>query len=414
MAQVKFPQIIGVNQLSDETALVDEEIMYVRKAVNVDLDTAGNVSRRKGATLQLAGSGYHSLYKTQRGWLMLCLGHQLGIYTPSTASFTALVITPTSYRTSFTEANGNLYASNPNFSCMFTPGSAVAKPIGVPLPSIPPVFAATSSGALEEGTYGVAYTVVDPDGEESALSEVYTLEVAANGSIQGTLFTVNAGYKYRVYLTAANGEELRQATEFDADTASILIQAPEEGRLAKTFGLEPLPHGHIIRSFGSRLLVGSTGHVYFSEAFRPHLADPTGFVLTTGFTTMVEPVGEGVFIADSRGVRFYAGEDPTNWQAKEASPETVVFGTSMVVSGGLFSGDMAQHDEVAVWLSPTGYQVGLPTGEVIRPNTEQVELPAYSQGCVSTLTSDGRKQLVTPVNSNELAQASVALDSTTI
>jgi hypothetical protein len=416
MADISFPQVVGISQLADETAMVDEEgeRMFVRSSVNVDIDKDGNFGRRPGATLKLTGAGYHSLYKAERGWLVVCYKSEIGVYDTTTETFTALVDMDTTYRTSFTEANGILYASNPNFSCMFLSGNTTAKPIGVPLPTVVPQFAVLGSGGMEEGTYGVAYTIVDPDGEESGLSDVVTLDLEANQGVQGTLFTVAAGYKYRVYMTVANGEELRQAMEFDADTASIQILVPETGRLAETFGLEPLPYGHIIRAFNSRLIVGSTDYVYFSEAFRPHLAHPTGHVQIAGLATMVEAVGSGVFIGDKRGVRFYRGEDPSAWTVLEASPEPVIYGTSAVLSGSFFTGELQEADKVAIWLTTSGYQVGLPTGEVLRLNAEQVKLPAYSQGCATVLTSDGRKQFVTPVNSNELAHASVALDSTTL
>lgn len=414
MARIKLPKIIGINQLADETALASDEAMFVRAAENVDIDTNGNVNRRKGATLKLSGSGYHSLYMSERGWLMMCHKNQLGVYFPSANVFDPLVTMEDSYLVSYTENNGNLYAMSPSFSCMFLPGSNVAKPIGVPLPAITPEFGVLSSGSLEEGKYGVAYTIVDPDGEESGLSELVYLDIPANGGIQGILFTVMADYKYRVYLTTANGEELHQAVEFDADVTTIQILSPEEGRLAETFGLEPLSKGHIIRAFGARLLVGGVDVVYFSEAFRPHLADPTGFVPAAGFVTMIECLDGGAFISDNHGVRFYKGDDPSSWQVMDGAAEKAIFGTSLVVSGSFFGGELAEEEKVAIWLTASGYQVGLSTGKVVKLNAGQVALPKYTQGCAATLISDGRKQLITPVNSNQLAGASVALDSVTI
>lgn len=414
MAHAQFPKIIGVNQLLDETAMVVEDDMFVRESVNTDIDAEGNVSLRKGASLQVSGSGYHSLFSSSRGWLMMCHREQLGVYDPATTTFTPLVSMDDNYRVSYAEANGNLYVSSPSFSCMFTIGSSDPKPVGVPLPSVEPEFSALSSGDMEEGTYGIAYTLLNPDGEESGLSEIQTLDIPAGGGVQGTLFTSYVGYSYRVYMTTANGDTLRQATEFEADTATIQILVPEEGRLAETQGLEPLHKGHIIRAFNSRMLVADSNTLYFSEAFRPHLARPDGFVSMTGLITMVEPVEGGVYVGDSRGVRFYKGEDPTAWTVMEITPTPVIFGTSITVPGSFFQGEITSANEVAVWLSTEGYVLGLPEGEIIRLNSDQLKLPKYIQGCVALNLSDGRKQLVTPVNSNVLADANVALDSTTI
>ena len=413
MAQIKFPRIKGIDQLADETALVDTDgTMRVREASNVDIDVDGNVSRRAGAVLDLAGSGYHSLYSSNRGWLMVCNKSQLGVY--SDAAFTPLAQMEGSQLVSYAEMNGNLYASSSTFNCMFLPGSTDAKTIGVPLPSVTPEFAGQADGALEPGSYGVTFTLVDPDGEESGTGPVTQIDLPDGGGVVGTMFTVMSGYKYRVYLTTANGDVLREAVEFDADTTAVTILDAAEGRECRTHGLEPAPYGHIIRAHNSRLLIGSTDYLYFTEAFRPHLVAPTGYVPITGFATMVESVDGGVYVGDKRGVTFYAGDDPVEWQVKDASPEKAIFGTSIVLSGDYFRGELQGHESIAVWLTQSGYQLGLPNGEVVRLNADQIRTPAYSQGCTAAIVRDGRKQLVTPVNSNVLAGASVALDSTTV
>jgi len=128
---------------------------------------------------------------------------------------------------------------------------------------------------------------------------------------------------------------------------------------------------------------------------------------------MIESVDDGVYIGDNAGVSFYAGDDPTQWQIKSVSGDRAVFGTSVVVAGSFFGEDFAKYGSVAVWLTDSGYQVGLPSGDVVRLNSSQVSTPTYSQGSSAVLISDGRKQLITPVSSNALAGASVALDSTT-
>ena len=415
MTNQAVPRIIGIDQLSDETALVREDKMFVREAVNVDIDAENNISRRKGATVQLPGMGYHSLYSSSRGLLMLCYKNLLGVYTPETATFAPLILMDDAYTTSFTEVNQTLYAMNPSFSCMFLPGSGTPKPLGVPLPTVEVEFSVISSGAMEEGSYGIAYSVVDPDGEESGLSRVIKLTLEAGQGVLANMLMIMPGYKYRIYMTTANGEELRQALELDADTISVQILAPEEGRQAETFGLEPPPYGYMIRSFGARLLIASfDGHIYYTEAFRPHLYAPENSIAVEGYASLVESVNDGVFIGDRYGVRFYKGDDPSDWVVENASPERAIFNTGTTVSGSFFGGELEQYDSVAVWLTQSGYQVGLPSGKVMRLNADQLKTPAYVQGCSVVSIFDGRKQVITAVNSNELADASVALDSTTI
>ena len=127
---------------------------------------------------------------------------------------------------------------------------------------------------------------------------------------------------------------------------------------------------------------------------------------------MVQPVDGGIYIGDQTGVRFYKGEDPESFEVKEVSSEIAVFGTAISVPGEYLPVKLGKGESAAVWLAQSGYHIGLPSGEVVRLHSEQVQLPRYVQGCAAFFIKDGRKQIITPVNSNVLADASVALDST--
>lgn len=407
--------VLGIDQLSDETSLLHDSrkgITAIREATNIDLDEDGNVNRRKGYTLKLAGATYHSLFESSRGWLMACMGEELGVYTPETNTFAVITTMAVNNLTSFTELNGHLYFMNPGHKGMIRVDEAVARPLGETLPDVTPGFAAVASGALAAGNYGITYSVVNNIGEESPLGPLMVVTLAEQGSIQGTLFTVAAGYKYRIYMTTTDGVELYQAAEFDADVASFLISDHEVGRRPATQHLTYLPFGYTIRSHGSRLYVATTDFVFFSEAFMPHLCNAAhGFLPTTGFTTMLEPVDGGIYIGDQTGVNFYNGEDPLEFEPKKVSSEIPIFGTSIAVPGDFLPKDYASADVSAIWLTESGYYIGLPSGEVVRLHSRQVALPKYVQGCTAVSVKDGRKQLITPVNSNSLAGASVALDS---
>ena len=408
--------VLGIDQLSDETSLIHDSrkgVTAIREGKNIDLDAEGNVSRRKGYTLKLAGATYHSLYESARGWLMACKGEELGVYTPETNVFAVITTMASNYLTSFTELNGNIYFMNPGHKGMIRVDEAKARPLGETLPDAIPDFAVATSGSLPAGRYGITYSVVNNVGEESPLGPLMVVTLNERGGVQGTLFTVAAGYKYRIYMTTVDGTELYQAAEFDANVTSFLISNHEVGRRPITQYLTYLPFGYTICAHGSRLYVATTDFVFFSEAFMPHLTNPAhGFLPTVGFTTMLQPVEGGIFIGDQTGVKFYKGEDPLVFEPKDVSTEVPVFGTSIAVPGSFLPEEYASADVSAIWLSESGYHIGLPTGEVVRLHSRQVRLPRYVQGCTALSVKDGRKQLITPVNSNVLADASVALDST--
>ena len=410
--------VLGIDQLSDETSLIHDSrkgITAIREGTNIDIDTEGNVSRRKGYEQKLSGSGYHSLYESSRGWLMLCKDQELGVYNTETDTFGVLTNMAEAYLTSFTELNGHIYFVNPGHKAMIRVDESAVRTFGVSLPDVTPSFTAVASGGLPAGRYGITFSVVNDIGEESPLGPLMVITLSEQSSIQGSLFTVVAGYKYRIYMTSTDGEELYQVAEFDADVTNFLISNFTEGRRPATQYLSNMPFGYIIRTHGSRLYIAANDFVFFSEPFLPHLTNPGhGFLPTTGFTTMVQPVEGGIFIGDQTGVKFYQGDDPEVFEPKDVSTETPVFGTAISVPGEYLPEEFASADVSAVWLTQSGYHIGLPSGEVVRLHSKQVALPRYVQGCTAFSIQDGRKQVITPVNSNVLADASVALDSTII
>jgi len=419
MAKYKLKRpVLGIDQLSDETNLLGSDEKWttaLRQAVNVDIDAEGNIGRRKGYSLKITGSGYHSLYSSIRGLLMACHREELGFYDTVAESFTVLTSMTEAYLTSFTELNGNMYFANPGYSGMIPANSLDVRPIGVPLPAVTAGFAVTATGGLPKGTYGITYSVVNDLGEESPLAPLMVLEIATDsGGVLGTAFTILSDYKYRIYMTTTDGVELYQALEVDADSITYAITDHEKGRQPVTQFLTQMPYGYILRPHGSRLYVATNDFVFYSCAFQPHLTNSAhDFLPCTGFVSMMQPVDGGIYIADKAGVRFYRGEDPKEFEVKDVSTEPVVFGTAVAVPGEFLPSELGKNDTAAIWLSPSGYQVGLPSGEVIRLHSKQVQLPSYVQGCAAFSIQDGRKQLITPVNSNVLAGASVALDSTT-
>lgn len=399
----------GIDQLSDETSLIQNT---VRSAENIMFDKDGNYERREGYTLEVAGLGYHSLYSSKRGWLLICNKNVINVLDPNTYSLTPLVNMTESYLTSFTELNGNLYYINPGSSGMIRSGETTARTLGVHLPSIAPQFAAGTDGMLPAGTYGLTYSIVDDFGEESGTGPVTTVTLEEQGSIDVTMLSLITDHKWRIYMTTTDGEELYQATEVSATYSALKIHNHRQERQPDTLYLEPLPKGYIIRSHGSRLMVATKDNVYYSSAFRPHLYNPAhDYFPIEGFAYMMEPVESGVFISDSTGVKFYRGADAKDFTVIDVSEERAVFNSSTVVSGKHMNERFNQYDEVVVWLSKSGYQVGLPSGEVVPLHNEQVNLPNYVQGCSTFLIHEGKKMLVTPVQSNELDGSNIAIDS---
>jgi hypothetical protein len=410
MPIVDFPKPVkGVDYLSNETSLIDGT---VRAANNVTIDKDGNFERREGYTLRVSGSGYHSLYSSDRGWLLVCHKNVINILDPETYALSPIVTMEGNYLTSFTEYNNNLYYVNPESSGMIRGDETVSRTLGVKLPDLTPSFGASIDGTLAPGTYGITYTIIDDFGEESGTGPVVTVDLPDGGSIVGTMFSILAGFKWRIYMTTADGDELYQAAEFSANTASYTVSTHRQERQPDTYQLKPLPTGMLIRPHGARLMIADVDIISYSDAFRPHLYNPAKhFIPLNGYPYMMESVQSGVFVSDYDGVRFYKGGDAKEFEVIDVAEERAIFGSSAVLPGNFMEEKFSQFDRVCVWLSQSGYMVGLPTGEVVPLHSQQVKLPNYVQGCSTYFIHEGKKQLVTPVQSNEINGSNVAIDS---
>lgn len=405
-AELQKP-VYGIDQLADETAI---EPGYVRSAVNVDIDAEGNVYRRNGYRPIISGKGFHSLFAPKRGGLILCKNGELGFL--SNETFNPLATLTSNYRLSYTELNDCLYCFSSVDAIYFPPDSMVARLVGVPLPVYGPTYV-TGAGSLHEGEYAIAYSIVDDLGEESPLSKVEFMTLSEGSSITVTgLPPININYTWRIYMSEANGEQLRQAIEFSAGNSSATITKHQSGRQPKTKDLEVLPSGYHVRAYDSRLFVATKDAIYFSCAFRPHLYNPAhDYILVSGHVSFIEPVDEGIFVGDQSGVKFYQGTSPDNFKVEQVSEERAVFGASQQLAGEMFDEPFDKFDRVALWMTSSGYQLGLPSGEVVRLHANRVRLPNYQRGCMSVYFDKGRKQVITSVNSNSSEGFNTAVDS---
>lgn len=399
----------GVDVLSSETQLPPKA---VRVAVNVDLDRNGAFSRRDGRTLRQAGAGYHSLYyAAQKGWLLVARDQTLYCVDPETYALTALITLASRDPLSFCEYNGNVYFSSVSSFGWIPSDSTLARPVGIPAPPIQPSLSA-AAGTLTPGVYGVVITQVDDRGEEGPASEFATINLPNGGGIRLTNLPEHFGWRIYVYITAPDGDVLRFTTELPAVFATYVVTAPANGGECDTQHLRPLEPGEFVRGFNGRLYTAKNGTLYFSEPLRPHHYNPAhGYIPFSGHISFIEPVFDGLYVGDSRGVWFLDGGDPTQFKPRHVSSCRAVRRSSLVAPPEIFPKDVESSTPVAVWLSTSGYAVGAPGGKVTELQSGFIKVPPGLMGRSALLLRGGRKQVITAVNSTTARAAGIAVDS---
>lgn len=411
MSQTKpYPlPIAGVDTLSSETALGNGA---VRSAVNVDIGRAGRFKRRAGYTRRVAHPGMHSLfYAVQKGWTLVAQDAGLFRLDIDTYAMTPLATLNSPDKLEYTEYNDNLYFANKTTLGWVPSDSTVARPVGVPVPTTPTLSVA--AGGLTPGKYGVAITFMDDRGEESGATELQVINLPDGGGIRLANLPQKLGWMIFVYITSADGDVLRWAAEFPAVFPSYVVAETAQGGVLDTRFLVPLPPGDFVRWHNGRLFTAKNGALRFSEALRPHLHNPAhGVIPFSGYIAFVESVGDGLYVGDSRGVWFLSGTDPTKFEQRRVSTCRAVARSSVMVPPEHFPPKQVPAEPpVAVWLSTSGYVVGMPGGTTVELQPDRLKVPSGLTGRSAFLLREGRKQVITPVNSTSTATFGTAVDS---
>jgi hypothetical protein len=409
MKTQRFPSItLGVDLLSNETSLPKGA---VREAINVDIDRAGNFNRRAGYTKVVAGTQFHSIKTASlSGLVLVAQAHLLKQFDPSTYALNTVFTMNSDDPVDYTEHDGNLYATNKTTLFWLPQGDSAFRLLGVPTPQSPSL-AATATGGLDSGDYTVAVTVLDSRGEESGSSDYVAIRLASPGGVAVSNLPTY-GARVRIYITPPNGEGMYLAKEFASGPSSTSVGDDIRLKKLETSALEPLPPGNFVRGFNGRLYTAVDNVLNFSESFRYGLYFPAhNKIRFQDSISFIEPVMDGMFVGAGNRTYFLAGGDPTQWKQVPVNGSRPIYGSSVLVPSEHFPDKMIQSPApVAVWLSNTGYFAGLPGGSVVPLQPDRLRIGATS-GRSAILFREGRKQIVTPVNSSTTVTYGSAVDT---
>lgn len=407
---VKYPlPVTGVDSLSSETALAKGA---VRAAVNVDIGRAGRFSRRTGQTMKIPGAGFHSLWGSgQRGTMLVAQGTKLSRLT-NDLELIPFADLNSGDMLSYTEYNGNLYWTNKTTFGWLPNNSGEPRTVGVRTPSAAPTLL-TGSGSLGAGKYALCVSLVDDRGEEGGTTAVQTIDLPNGGGIVMQGLEIIPGWSWYVYLTDANGEKLRLAAQVPCVFPSYQVSEVAKGGDCDTQHLSPMPPGSYVTWLAGRLYVAKGATLHFSNALRPHLHNPAhNFIPFSGSISFIEAVTDGLYVGDERGVWFLDGTDPTQFKMKLVSTCRAVRSSSIKIPPEHFPDKkVTSSNPVALWLSTSGYVVGMDGGATVELQPERVKVPAGMTGRTAYLFRKGMKQVVTPVNSTSTVAFGTAVDS---
>lgn len=399
----------GVDVLSPESELKSGA---VRVAENVVIHSDGGFDRRPGAALALAASRPHSLWSND-SMAMFVAGGVLYRLTQIGTTLTAVQIATGLWNSwvRYAELGGDVYVSGGKILRVRADWSVTTPGVGS-LFAFSPALTSTTGG-LVAGTYGVAISALTADGEESGLSNVSWIDLPTGGGIAIMLPTLilPGATRYKLYRTTANGDVLYHAETVAAGT-SFTLAGGDIGHAERTWMRDLLPAGTEIASYHGRLYSALGKFLYYSEPFMPGLFDARHGFFSFGeeCDRMVQPVDGGIYVGTDSAIYFMRGDGPGSFTRDVVARNGAFKHSSRLVPAEHFSG-LKTTKPVAVWLSPKGYQIGLPDGTVLSPQEDRIRLSNIERAPTTAFLLGGVKQLVSAVETMTLGNGG-ATDTT--
>lgn len=371
------PWPIGIDNLSPDEALPEGAL---RDALNVILDSDGTACASNALQLREPSAGLHSLCSFPSGEAF-CFGRGM-LFDCSSGALVELAAMPVDEPVACDLLNEKLLMATR--AGLFRLQGGQVEPMALPVPALR--ARAAGAGGLQAGRYGVAVSFRRGD-EEGGLSRMLVVDVGEGGGIELDLPDVDGATAVSVYRTDANGGALYRALDAPPGFQAFLIGAGKLGAMPGTRFLEPLPGGHIVKTWMGRLLVASGRTLYYSAPLRYGLCNPAhDFVQFPSLIRMVLPVNDGIYLADSNRCYRLAGTDPEQWQLLPLDASPPPAGAAAVLDGSLFQDLPAVP--VAVWLSDKGFVMGLPEGQLVLAQEKRLRLPMPGRGW---LVADGHR-----------------------
>lgn len=364
----------GVDVVSPEGSL---ETGTVRSAENVVIKDDGRLRRRPVRSPLFGLDGVHSLWRSPaQTRLYAAAGDTLYEVDVGASAVSPLYVgLPPGRQVEYVDVGPNVYATSGGLLLKIDPEGRVRRPGVADLLGAKPTLTPTV-GSLTPGRYGVAYSLINDLGEESGVSSVEFVTLAAVGGILlSGIADEDHVARVRLYMTTANGADLYPHSSHTRSATASISDPRKDGDVTKRTGKQMMPGGEIVREFNGRLYVASGRWISVSDPLDYGLCDVVGGWMSFDRTiTMLEPVGSGIFVGLRERVIFLRGNDQSDFRYEDAAPHGALAHSGTSASADFFSPAVVRDRDrpVAVWLSDVGLAVGRNDGSVSFPQEGRI------------------------------------------
>lgn len=365
------PWVAGIDQLTHPTRLGTLEQKAVRDAVNVLISREGFISTIGSPSAQWPANA-HSFFQAHDG-KTLCVVDGVLSSLNEDGTVAAIQDFGSNLPTSYTLLNDSTIVSNLTGMARYANGALY--PLVLDTPRAPSVFV----GAPEqpERLCGYAVSALSPSGRESGLSEI-------TFAPYGLAVLSGLPNPCRIYRTQPDGDVLYHVVDHRSDQSATVGTDVTPGPMPTTQYLHPQQPGEFVRVWKGRLLTVRGPVLYAGEPLNFGLQHGFyGFLTLPDPITFIEPVEAGIFVGQRDHVLFLRGNEPGKLTVERTLAAKPIRRASTLIS--IQEGPLVEtKSPCAVWAGQRGFAFGLPTGEVLEPQTSRIRLFA-SEGALCVL-----------------------------
>ena len=405
---------LGIDNRSAETNIPKG---CARDISNVMTTNAGGIRRRDGTTLLAAGAGAYGLWSPRnQAFALYAVQDKLKRIDIDAQGNPAFSTVQTGLAQtgaiSYCELANQIFFTNGQDLQVYSPTGVTQ--VGVENPPGSPVLAA-GLGSFQPGMYNCAYSFLDAQGMESAVSPSTPITLTVSGGIVFTLPRASTNVQQiRLYMTPINGDVLYLMAQVPNGLISYTLGDGTPGKQASTQYLTRMPAGSIVRMYKGRLITVAGDTLWFSEPYNYGLTSLRhNFIRFGGTVEMVEVVEAGVFVGANDRVYLLAGTGPTDFTQSIVSTNMPFFGTSCLINAANLPKELVGDSDApeVLWLGALGYSVGFVSGSVKDIQEDRILLPDYDSGSTITYIKNGISQALSVVHSTQSNLDLTAFDS---
>ena len=382
---------------------------WLRSAVNVDLTQLGHPLRRSGYH-QLVAGFTHSLWSDEQISYGLCVheGWLSRVTTDNGIVLDSLIEVVPYLPMSYAVVNGQVFYANGIDKGRIIDG--LVYHWGLPEPGQPLI--GTAEGTVFPGTYHIAITFEDYDGEEYGASDPIEA-IVETGAITVTPPTPwpSSVHRCNVYVTQADSEVYYLAKSlYEPGTVTVTQPDLGKGRVLETRDFKQPQSGHILAYFNGRIYIARNDTVLFTEPLRYGLTRPAqGIYMFPERVDLLVASTNGLYVGYKGQIVFIAGMDPYAVSQVAVQPYGPIPKAVTYIAGERL-GTNARH--VPVWWGTDGVMVaGLPGGEIKQLTRDRLAVPTHELGAMMLREREGMSQLVSVLRKGGETNAMGASDS---